>query len=146
MARQMFYTLEEAAQRLGVDPQAVKDMAAQGQLQQFRDRDQLMFKRDEVEGLAAAGDTTADSPIGLGDTTADAPTLSPDDTAGESEPIPLDASDDTQGGGEIQLSPDDTDSTDAITPSNTGTGTDAISLAEEDSVPEPSSADSSAGS
>ena len=34
----MFYTLEEAAQKLGVDAQAIKDMAARNELQQFREK------------------------------------------------------------------------------------------------------------
>ncbi len=51
----MFYTLDEAAQRLGVDADAVKVLASDGKLQQFRDRDRLMFKRDEVDALADQG-------------------------------------------------------------------------------------------
>ena len=49
----MFYTLEEAAQKLGVDAQAIKDMAARNELQQFRDGDKLMFKRDQVDAKSA---------------------------------------------------------------------------------------------
>ena len=52
----MFYTLEEAAQKLGKDEQAIKDMAAAGELQQFRDRDRLMFKRDQVDALSGGGE------------------------------------------------------------------------------------------
>ena len=51
----MFYTLEEAAERLGLGQDKVKEMAASGKLQQFRDRDKLMFKREQVENLADAG-------------------------------------------------------------------------------------------
>ena len=47
----MFYSLEEVAQRLGVEEQAVRDMASEGKLQQFRDRDKLMFKREQVDAL-----------------------------------------------------------------------------------------------
>lgn len=130
MARQMFFTLKEAAERLGLDEQAVKDMANQGKLQQFRDRDQLMFKRDEVELLASADDTTADEAI------------DPGDSAGESGPIPLASNEDTESGFELQLGPDDTDQTnDAIEPGSSSTGTDAISLADED--PAPASPDAS---
>ncbi len=49
----MFYSLEEAAQKLGVGEEQVKEMADSGDLQQFRDRDKLMFKRDQVDALAA---------------------------------------------------------------------------------------------
>ena len=55
----MFYSLDEAAQKLGVSPERVKEMADSGDLQQFRDRDKLMFKRDQVDALAeeASGGT-----------------------------------------------------------------------------------------
>ena len=58
----MFYTLEEAAERLGKTAEQVKAMANSGKLQQFRDRDKLMFKRDEVDGIAGKpGDSSGDS-------------------------------------------------------------------------------------
>lgn len=62
----MFYTLDEAAQRLGVDAEKIKEMAASGELQQFRDRDKLMFKRDQIDTLAGgSGDSDSGSPIPL---------------------------------------------------------------------------------
>ena len=62
----MFYTLDEAAQRLGVDAEKIKEMAASGELQQFRDRDKLMFKRDQIDTLAGGnGDSDSGSPIPL---------------------------------------------------------------------------------
>lgn len=68
----MFYSLEEAAERLGVSEQQIKEMAASGQLQQFRDRDKLMFKRDQVDALATGGGSAADSgaPLDLADSSA----------------------------------------------------------------------------
>lgn len=48
----MFYSLEEAAQRLGKNPDEVRDMASSGQLQEFKDRDRVMFKREQVDLLA----------------------------------------------------------------------------------------------
>lgn len=59
----MFYTLEEAAARLKSTPEAVKEMVAKGQLQEFRDRDKLMFKVEQVDLLAPGDDadlTSAD--------------------------------------------------------------------------------------
>lgn len=47
----MFYTLEEAAEKLGISDDQVKQMADEGRLQQFRDRDKLMFKREQVDEL-----------------------------------------------------------------------------------------------
>lgn len=52
----LFYTLEEAAERLGVTPNSVRDLVTQGRLQEFRDRDKLMFKVEQVELLAGGGD------------------------------------------------------------------------------------------
>ncbi|MEC9373130.1 MAG: helix-turn-helix domain-containing protein, partial [Planctomycetota bacterium] len=49
----MFYTLEEAAARLGKSEDAVREMAESGQIQEFRDRDKLMFKVDQIDLLAA---------------------------------------------------------------------------------------------
>ncbi len=51
----MFYSLEEAAQKLGISEDQVKEMAAEGRLQQFRDRDKLMFKREQVDQLTSEG-------------------------------------------------------------------------------------------
>jgi hypothetical protein len=51
----MFYTLEETARKLGV-----KDMAKSGQIQEFRDRDKIMFKVEQIDLLAGGGE---DEPI-----------------------------------------------------------------------------------
>ncbi|MCG3124013.1 MAG: hypothetical protein GIKADHBN_02452 [Phycisphaerales bacterium] len=51
----MFYTLEEAAEKLGKSPDEVKSMAERGELQEFRANDRLMFKREQVD-LKAGGD------------------------------------------------------------------------------------------
>lgn len=61
----MFYTLEEAAAKLGMSQQDVQGLAESGQLQEFRDRDRLMFKVDQVDLLA--GDDGEDE-IQLADT------------------------------------------------------------------------------
>lgn len=60
----MFYTLDEAAKRLGQPEDKVKQMVASGQLQEFRDRDRIMLKRDQVDLLA--GDGSEDASLGLG--------------------------------------------------------------------------------
>jgi hypothetical protein len=61
----MFYTLEEASTKLGMSEEEVKNLAESGQLQEFRDRDRLMFKVDQVDLLA--GDDDDDADIGLAD-------------------------------------------------------------------------------
>lgn len=62
----LFYSLEEAAQRLGKTHDEVKAMASSGQLQEFRDRDRLVFKREQVDLLAGGGDDDAlgNDPLG----------------------------------------------------------------------------------
>ena len=54
----MFYNLKEAASRLGITPDEVQRLVEQGKLQQFRDRDKLMFKRDQVEELVSLRETS----------------------------------------------------------------------------------------
>jgi hypothetical protein len=58
----MFYTIEETAEKLSLSEEEVRKLAAGDKLQQFRDRDKLMFKRDQVDALVSApgkgGDTT----------------------------------------------------------------------------------------
>lgn len=51
----MFYSLDEAAQKLGKTAAQVQQMAASGQLQEFKDRDKLMFKREQVDLLSGGG-------------------------------------------------------------------------------------------
>ncbi len=83
----MFYTLDEAAEKLGVDTDQVKEMAAEGKLQQFRDRDKLMFKREQVDALAGGGDAgeASGGPLDLDDSSAASGELSlKDDTGGDS--------------------------------------------------------------
>lgn len=87
----MFYTLEEAAEKLGVDQQAVKDMAARNELQQFRDGDKLMFKRDQIDAKSASG--ASDGPISLADSSVEdaidlkAETAAPAENANEATGI-----------------------------------------------------------
>lgn len=64
----MFYTLEEAAEKLGVDEQQVREMASRGELQQFRDGEKLMFKSEQVDAVAASnqlGGSTMGGSAGL---------------------------------------------------------------------------------
>jgi hypothetical protein len=60
----MFYSIEEAAQRLGKSAAEVQQMASSGQLQEFKDRDKLMFKREQVDLLAGGkGDSASFIPL-----------------------------------------------------------------------------------
>jgi len=102
----MFYTLEEAAEKLGVSTDEVKKMAEQGTMQQFRDRDKLMFKREQVEEQLAMQqtqqlDTAPDAgPAGASDS--DEITIDEDVnvSAGATDTIDLIAETDTKPSGE----------------------------------------------
>lgn len=59
----MFYTLEETAGKLGMSADEVRQLASSGQLQEFRDRDRLMFKVDQVDLLAGGGDDGGEIPL-----------------------------------------------------------------------------------
>jgi len=64
----MFYSIEETAAKLGKSSEEVKELAASGKLQEFRDRDRLVFKVEQVDLLAHGSDqfTLADSKGGSG--------------------------------------------------------------------------------
>jgi hypothetical protein len=53
----MFYTLEEVCEKLGRSEDDVKEMVTTGQIQEFRDRDRLMFKVEQIDLLGADEDT-----------------------------------------------------------------------------------------
>jgi hypothetical protein len=52
----MFYTLEEAAAKLGKSPGEVQGLISSGQLQEFRDRDRIMLKVEQVDLLSGGDD------------------------------------------------------------------------------------------
>mgnify|MGYP001554118720 CR=1 FL=1 len=97
----MFYTMDEASQKLGVSQDGLKDLVTQNKLREFRDGARVMFKVDQVDkvvserqaaiqkqagssglsdsGIAlASADSQAGDAISLSDTAM--PTLSKDDT------------------------------------------------------------------
>lgn len=47
----MFYSLEEAAEKLDITPEELKQKVKEGKLREFRDGPNLLFKVDEVEAL-----------------------------------------------------------------------------------------------
>jgi hypothetical protein len=64
----MFYTLEEVCQKLDKNEDEVKEMVRTGQIQEFRDRDKLMFKVEQVDLLASGEEDTSDVHLELEDT------------------------------------------------------------------------------
>ncbi len=79
----MFYSLEEAAQRLGKSPGEVRDMSQRGEITEFRDGENLIFKVDQIDLLAGEDesgdeggmiplvDTSEGSALGLADSSLD---------------------------------------------------------------------------
>ncbi len=67
----MFYTIDEVAQKLGKSHDEIKDMAKSGQIQEFRDRDKLMFKVEQIDLLAGDDDADDSMSISLEDSKAD---------------------------------------------------------------------------
>jgi hypothetical protein len=63
----MFYTLDEVATKLGKSPDDVREMARSGQIQEFRDRDKIMFKVDQIDLLAGGDEESGDIPLALED-------------------------------------------------------------------------------
>lgn len=59
----LFYTLKEAAEKLKMSEMQVRELASHGQLQEFRDRDKLMFKVDQVNLLAMDDEDTEIIPL-----------------------------------------------------------------------------------
>lgn len=51
MAQRMFLTRDEAAEKLGISQEEIQQKVDAGQLHEYRDRDQVMFKREDVEAL-----------------------------------------------------------------------------------------------
>ena len=52
----MFYTVEEVCQKLGKTEDELKAMVSSGQIQEFRDREKLMFKVEQIDLLAGGDD------------------------------------------------------------------------------------------
>ncbi len=63
----MFYTLEEVCLKLGKTEEEVKEMARSGQVQEFRDRDKLMFKVDQIDLLAGGEEDSSEVHLELED-------------------------------------------------------------------------------
>jgi hypothetical protein len=85
----MFYSVEEAAEKLSKSVEEVRQLASSGQLQEFRDRDRLVFKKEQVDLLASGDEGEVGIPLadskgnsGLG--------LRLDDSGGGSGAIELD--------------------------------------------------------
>lgn len=61
----MFYTLEEVCQKLGKTEDDLKEMVSSGQIQEFRDRDKLMFKVEQIDLLASSDEDASEVHLDL---------------------------------------------------------------------------------
>ena len=59
----MFYTLEETQEILGRSDEQIKALVQEGMLREFRDGAKIMYKVDEVDGLASGGIGDSDSGV-----------------------------------------------------------------------------------
>ncbi|GAH44732.1 unnamed protein product, partial [marine sediment metagenome] len=55
----MFYSLQEAAEKLNKTEEQIKEIVREGRLREFRDGPNLLFKVDEVEALMSGTSITA---------------------------------------------------------------------------------------
>ncbi|MCX5660548.1 MAG: hypothetical protein NTW19_12615, partial [Planctomycetota bacterium] len=97
-----FYSLEEAADKLDMSTEQVKELAKEKKLEQFRNGDKLMFKVEQVDAVAGGSKAGSGGPIDLADSgESDAIKLSEDSAASKADSLSL---------------ADDTDVADAIEP------------------------------
>lgn len=59
----LFYSLQEAAEKLNTSEAEVQKLIDSGQLQEFRDRDRIMLKVEQVNLLAGEGDDEGQIPL-----------------------------------------------------------------------------------
>ncbi len=77
----MFYSLKEAAQKLGVAEDQVKQLAKDGKLREFRDGSNLLFKIEEVNALLAEGGDLTSNEVELQELPVEEPAEGLGDTA-----------------------------------------------------------------
>lgn len=83
MASKMFYTAEEAAQKLGKSVNDVLEMAKRGEVQEFRDRERVMFKVEQINMLAGdEAEAGGEIPLALEDSRMDDSAIDLADTTG----------------------------------------------------------------
>ena len=64
----MFYTIQEVCDILGKTEDDVREMVTNGQLQEFRNNDELVFKVEQINLLAGVDEDSGDIVIDLGGT------------------------------------------------------------------------------
>ena len=139
----MFYSIEEAAERLGVSTDEVKQMAVDHKLQQFRDRDKLMFKREQVDQLANRdpnADTDAGGEMAIADDSSDtdeinlADTSASGDTAGGQSGVDVFRPDEVEAAdpmAQTQVTSSSSDEQDELALESVGSGSGLLDLTRE---------------
>lgn len=117
----MFYTIEEVCQKLGKSESEINDMVSSGQIQEFRDGENLIFKVEQIDLLTSSDDSgLIELDLGSESSTGSNPGLNLD--TDESPGFNLDGS---------SLAPMDLSSTgDALSLSSSSTGIPAPSPSE----------------
>ena len=87
----MFYSLREAAEKLNISEDQLKELAQEGKLREFRDGPNLLFKVDEVEALIPQVEEF--EPEVTEPEATEAEMTEPEPQAEEEEPVELDLSD-----------------------------------------------------
>ena len=62
-----YYTLQEAAARLQVSPEQLKEMAKKNEVRAFQDRGTLRFRAQEIDELARVRGLSSDPELQFGD-------------------------------------------------------------------------------
>jgi excisionase family DNA binding protein len=104
-----YYTLQEAAARLRVSPEALKEMAKNGEVRAFQDRGSLRFRSQEVDELARIRGLSSEPELQLSDAppVTEAPrTPRPASPAPKSEPSVFDFTLGTDDSDEVSLGQD----------------------------------------
>jgi excisionase family DNA binding protein len=83
---QGYYSIEEAAQVLGVSEDELKRMARRNEIRPFHDRGTMRFRTQEIDEVARALGRSSDSELRLGDAPLPTPHDSPAPKAGKPEP------------------------------------------------------------
>jgi excisionase family DNA binding protein len=83
----MFYSLKEAAQKLGKTQDQVKQLAKDGKLREFRDGSNLLFKIEEVNALLAEGLDLGSDELELQELPAEEPAEALEDAAAVGESL-----------------------------------------------------------
>src|SRR5450432_327788 len=83
---QGYYTLQEAAQFLGMPIDELKQMAQKGQIRSFQDRGTLRFRTQDIQELARKRGVSSDPELPLGDAGAPAAPKSSGSSAAKKAP------------------------------------------------------------